>query len=64
MDMTVLQLIDKIHNAFNNNEYALGIFLDLTKAFDTVYHTILLTKLTHYGFDGMTNKCLSNYINN
>ncbi len=63
-EMAVLQLIDKIHTALNNNEYALGIFLDLSKAFDTVNHNILLVKLLHYGFTGVTYKWFYNYIHN
>ena len=63
-EMAILQLVEKIHNAFNNNEYALGIFLDLSKAFDTVNYDILLQKLLHYGFAGITHTWLYNYIHN
>ena len=36
----------------DNNEFAIGIFLDLAKAFDSVDHNILITKLQHYGIRG------------
>ena len=32
----LLQLVEKIYTSINNKEFALGIFLDLSKAFDTV----------------------------
>ena len=42
--MALIDLIDKITTALDNNSYAIGIFLDLSKAFDTVNHDILLSK--------------------
>jgi hypothetical protein len=52
--MALLQLADKIFTALNKNEYALGMFLDLTKAFDTVDHEIFLSKLHYYSFHDYT----------
>ena len=45
----VMQLISKILDAFNENKYTLSIFIDLSKAFDTEDHDILLKKLDMYG---------------
>ena len=41
-DHAVLELIDGIIQAFNNREYFLSIFTDLSKAFATVDQEILL----------------------
>ena len=42
-------LTEDIRSALDENEFAVGIFVDLQKAFDTVGHDILLKKLEHYG---------------
>ena len=39
---TTVHLVNKTLNSFENNCYALSVFIDLTKAFDTVDHNILL----------------------
>ena len=44
-----------------NNKLA-SLFLDLKKAFDLVYHKILLNKLKYYGFRGSTNRLIENYL--
>ena len=37
-------LIDKIVSALDNGDSVMGVFLDFSKAFDTVHHTMLLKK--------------------
>ena len=48
----IIELVDKITKAIEKNEFIVGIFLDLSKAFDTVNHNILLKKLYFYGIRG------------
>ena len=50
--MALLTFIDKVIEAIENGEYAIEVFLDFSKAFDTVDHKILLNKLDHYGRRG------------
>ena len=46
-DHAIVYLVNEILNSFENNCYTLGVFIDLTKAFDTVDHNILLKQLFH-----------------
>ena len=60
----LIDVIDNVRNYIDKGELALGIYLDLKKAFDTVNHSILLSKLEHYGFRGHVNKFIGSYLNN
>ena len=52
-DHALLQLVNQIYESFERNEYTIGDFIDLSKAFDTVDHNILLKTLEIYGISGM-----------
>ena len=52
-DHALLQLVDQIYESFERNEYTIGVFIDLSKAFDTVDHNILLKKLEIFNIPDM-----------
>ena len=58
----ILLIIDKIQNAIEKKQYSCGIFLDFSKAFDTVNHEILSRKLEYYGMRKLTIKPYKNRV--
>ena len=54
--MALMNLINWSPTSLENDEYVLDIYLDFSKAFDTVDHVILLKKLQHYGIGGTALK--------
>jgi hypothetical protein len=48
-----LHLADSLTSSVDKNKCTIGIFLDLSKAFDTVNHGILFDKHDHYGICGL-----------
>ena len=53
---------ENIQQALDNNLHAVGIFFDLTKAYDVINHNILLHKLESYGVRGIINAWFKSYL--
>ena len=56
--------MDKLIKSIENGDHVVGVYLDFSKAFDTVNHTILLTKLHHYGIRGQALNWFKSYLDN
>lgn len=56
------ELITDVLNGFEAKEYSIGVFLDLSKAFDTIDHSMLLKKLEFYGIRGLALSWFGNYL--
>ena len=54
--------VDLIRKALRQRQHVLGIFIDLSKAFDTLDHNILLDKLYTYGIRGNAHELLKSYL--
>uniref|UniRef100_A0A8C6M4T9 Reverse transcriptase domain-containing protein n=1 Tax=Nothobranchius furzeri TaxID=105023 RepID=A0A8C6M4T9_NOTFU len=62
--LALMDLMEEITECMDNKKYALGVFLDLKKAFDTVDHKILIIKLEKYGFRGVVLDWIKSYVMN
>ena len=60
----ILQLANQITKSFENNLYILGVFIDLSKAFDTANHSIILKTLETYGIRGRNLEWFQSYLKN
>ena len=63
-ESALIDFIDYVHNGLSNKENVGSIFMDLSKAFDVMDHSILKTKLEHYGFRGKFLDYLMSFMKN
>ena len=62
--LAALELIDRITHKLDMGNTPINIYIDLSKAFDTLDHTILISKLRHYGITGAALQLLVSYLSN
>ena len=60
----VTELSNHVINSIDNKQCTLAVFLDLSKAFDTIDHMTLLAKLAHYGIRGVALEWFRSYLTN
>jgi ribonuclease P/MRP protein subunit RPP40 len=60
--LAMISLMENIINSLERGHFTIGLFLDFSKAFDTVNHKILISKLNHYGIRGIANKWITSYL--
>ena len=62
--MTLHQLVDDISSELDTKNNSIGVFIYLSKAFDTIDHKLLISKLSHYGIRGGVLNWFISYLSN
>ena len=62
--LALIEVLDEIYKNLDQQNYVIGTFFDLSKAFDTVNHEILLQKLSYYGIRGIALSWIKSYLDN
>ena len=62
--MALSELVDRIYTALDEKQLPIAIFIDISKAFDTIDHTILISKLEHYGDENNELQWFISYMHN
>ena len=61
-ELATLELMDRNIYKMNDNHCPVNIYLDFSKAFDSLIYDILLSKLEHYGIQQNALQLLSSYL--
>ena len=60
----VLDIVTKLYDNISQSKLSILVTVDLTNAFDTVNHKILLKKLDYYGIPGICSDLITSYLSN
>ena len=63
-ELTALELLDRLFSQLDKHKIPVNFYIDLSKAFDSLRHDILLDKLTHYGIASTAIKFMKSYLCN
>ena len=60
----IYYLLEKMNKSINTSEYCLNVFIDFSKAFDSITHEILISKLSSFGISEATINWFRSYLSN
>ena len=61
---TIIEFLDYVYSSLESKQKTIAVYLDFSKAFDTVNHNILMSKLLHNGGRDVMQHCFESYLTN
>ena len=61
-ELAAVRLVNHLISQIDNYSIPINVYIDLSKAFDTLNHNILLSKPQYYGITGCSNDLLCSYL--
>ena len=63
-NLALVEFMNHVITEFEKKKIVFGLFLDLSKAFDTLEHSILIKKMAYYGIRGNVSNWFNSYLTN
>ena len=63
-ELAALELLDRVLDQLDKHKIPNNLYIDLSKAFDSLRHDILLDKLTYYSVTNPARKLIESYLSN
>ena len=60
----IIEFLDYVYSSLDSNQSTIAVYLDFSKAFNTVNHNILMNKLLHNGIRGVMQYWFESYLSN
>ena len=60
----IIEFHGYVHSSLDTKQSTIAVYLDFSKAFDTVNHNILMSKLLHNGIRGIMKHWFESYLSN
>ena len=62
--VAIIEFLDYVYSSLDSKQSTIAVYLDFSKAFDTVNHNILMSKILHNSVRGVMQHWFESYLSN